>query len=551
MRFFRKHDARHDAPRRAPHDTAPTEAPRVEGDVVYDEHGEVLFDPTIAMGVSAEDAVAVEAVAVEAVEDGVEEEPINPSLEDFSFDEPNQGPTVGPIISDVDPDFTDAEERFEVEMPAAQPVVDVTSRPASRQIGSQSDTPLLHKRVNLSEIRMDMSRITSDIQSGERLYQRAQQRVESLMDFVERAEVDFSLLNRLEPENRRLKARNRVLESENESLNHGSRRLELELTEAREDASAAKAGLEATRSRLAAAQSKLTDRDREIARMTEQVEEVALKMERSQTSVEVESRENVLLREQIGELTARIDEVTSERMELAKIVESLKIDCDDFRAQREQALNEVSDLRMSLAAAQKLNGEMKGQMVSLHEEIRGFKTQYEFNVISREDRITNLEARIADMTKQMSIKEDVAKSALADVTQLRKARSAQDLERERLERLIEAQQAQLDEAQAQIRRSSSNMAELDQRYNDVAAALSMHQKRLTPSDGATGAPLAPPPPFEGRSEGRQFGSIDIDDDMVARPMVARPVASEEPPLTPENVEDMIMDYKLGLRAKLG
>ena len=44
MRFFR----RNDAPRRAPHDTI--EAPRVEGDVVYDEHGEVLFDPTIAMG---------------------------------------------------------------------------------------------------------------------------------------------------------------------------------------------------------------------------------------------------------------------------------------------------------------------------------------------------------------------------------------------------------------------------------------------------------------------------------------------------------------------
>ena len=567
MRFFR----RNDAPRRAPHDTI--EAPRVEGDVVYDEHGEVLFDPTIAMGTPNHVAPIPERVLPEEAlsgedlseEDGSLEADIFPEesvasekpipLGDFALDDPQDAEDAAvearvadvPLFDTPASDFADASERFEVDMPAAQPVQDVTPGSASMPTpASRGETPLLHKRVNLSDIRMDMSRITSDIQSGERLYQRAQQRVESLMEFVERAEVDFSLLNRLEPENRRLKARNRVLESENESLGHGARRLELELTEAREDARTAKTGLEATRSRLAAAQSTLTDRDREIARMTEQVEQVALKMERSQTSVEVESRENVLLRQQIGELTARIDEVTSERMELAKIVESLKIDCDDFRAQREQALTEVNELRMSLAAAQKLNGEMKGQMVSLHEEIRGFKTQYEFNVISREDRITNLEARIADMTKQMAIKEDVAKSALADVTQLRKARSAQDLERERLERLIESQQAQLDEAQAQIRRSSSTMAELDQRYNDVAAALSMHQKRLAPIDGATGAPLAPPPPFEGRSDGRQFGSIDIDDDIVSRPG-----AREEPPLTPENVEDMIMDYKLGLRAKLG
>jgi chromosome segregation ATPase len=288
---------------------------------------------------------------------------------------------------------------------------------------------------------------------------------------------------------------------------------------------------------------KLGDKDRQISRLTDSLEQVGLKIERTQTSVEVESRENVLLREQIAELSSRLDEVMSERMELAKIVESLKIDCDDFRNQREQALNEVSDLRVSLATAQKINGQMKAQMVSLHEEIKGFKTQYEVNVISREERIAELEGRISDLTKQLGVKEDVTKSALADVGLLRKTRTAQDLERERLERVIETQQRQLDDARSKIEETSDSMAKLDQRYNDVAAALSVYQKRQSTVEQAS--PTAPPPPPP----------------LLGTPLTAPPpfagtqnkigLTAEEENLTPENIEEMIMDYKLGLRSQIG
>jgi len=542
MRFFRKSDKTGPVS-----DAGAHHAPRVEGDIVYDENGRVLFDPTIDMNpaVEPEECSIVPEPAATLERPAVHQKAKDVEADNAALDAPADTSTIDNIAVDY---AGEVEDGLEIDMAATQPVVDVTPDRAESRAGDRGSfdrSPLLHKRVNLSELRVDVARISSDIQSGERLYQRAQQRVESLTSFVERAEVDFSLLNRLEPENRRLKARNRVLEAENESSTHATRRLESELAEAQEDVRTTKANLEAARSRLAAATSHLGDRDREIARITEQVEQVALKMERSQTSVEVESRENVLLREQIGEMAGRMDEVTSERMELAKIVESLKIDCDDFRAQREQALNEVNDLRMTLASAHKVNGEMKSQMVTLHEEIKGFKTQYEFNVISREDRITNLEARIGDLSKQLMIKEDVAKSALTDVAQLRKARSAQDLERERLERLIEAQQRQLDEAQGQIRRSSDNMADLDQRYNDVAAALSMHQKRLTPDtpvDADSAAPLAPPPPFE---EAASSAPMELYDEPVTRP------GRDADALSPDNVEDMIMDYKLGLRSQIG
>ena len=69
-------------------------------------------------------------------------------------------------------------------------------------------------RANVNELRLDVSRIYSDIENGDALYRRAQQRVQSLMHFVDKAEVDFSLLERIEPENRRLKARNAMISKE-------------------------------------------------------------------------------------------------------------------------------------------------------------------------------------------------------------------------------------------------------------------------------------------------------------------------------------------------
>ena len=72
-------------------------------------------------------------------------------------------------------------------------------------------------RADIGTMRLDVARISADIQSGEELYRRAQQRIENLTNFVERAEVDFSMLNRLEPENRRLKARNRTIQREIDS----------------------------------------------------------------------------------------------------------------------------------------------------------------------------------------------------------------------------------------------------------------------------------------------------------------------------------------------
>jgi len=77
----------------------------------------------------------------------------------------------------------------------------------------------------MSEMRLDVAKISADIQGGEELYRRGEElyrralnRVEGLMGFVEKAEIDFSVLNRLEPENRRLKAKLRTANGDVETI---------------------------------------------------------------------------------------------------------------------------------------------------------------------------------------------------------------------------------------------------------------------------------------------------------------------------------------------
>jgi len=79
-----------------------------------------------------------------------------------------------------------------------------------KEVITPSELPTLETDISLSgpnrldvgAMRLDVAKISADIQSGEEIYRRALQRVEGLMGFVEKAEVDFSVLNRLEPENK-------------------------------------------------------------------------------------------------------------------------------------------------------------------------------------------------------------------------------------------------------------------------------------------------------------------------------------------------------------
>ncbi len=387
--------------------------------------------------------------------------------------------------------------------------------------------PARDGRADLSTMRLDVARIASDIQSGEELYRRAQKRIENLTGFVERAELDFSMLNRLEPENRRLKARNRTLESE---IDDAKRKLDVmraDLDDHRRRLAERTSVLEQLHSKMSVAQKSLQDYERVLASTRQQSDKHALAAERSKTSLDVERRENEVLRAKVTDLTAEIDARTTQTLETTKMMDSLRQDTIDFRAQAEGLGSENIELRNALDHAQRANNQMKGEMVSLHEDIRNFKTQSEFTVIAREDEMSALKAQVDELRKQLEIKDEIVRNAARDVQELRKIRTAQDLERERLESIVETQSFQLDEAGTRLIEAQQSVTDFDRRYRDVAAALNQQQMVRQQQAPAAQPDIAPAAPA-GMTPGALTGFADD--------------------LSDDEIEAQIADMTLGLRS---
>ena len=402
-------------------------------------------------------------------------------------------------------------------------------------------------RADIGTMRLDVARISADIQSGEELYRRAQQRIENLTNFVERAEVDFSMLNRLEPENRRLKARNRTIQREIDSniqkmdvLRADLEDRELRLTEKTRV-------YESTLGKLSAAQKSLQEYERALHDTRGSSDRNALKSERLQTSLDVERRENEVLRSRVTEIATEMEAKKTAYIEAKKVADSLAQDCSDFRQQAETAEKDADALRKSLTTAQTQNNAMKAEMISLHEDIRAFKTQSEFSIISREDEMTALQQQVSLLTKQLEIKDEILQNAARDVQDLRKVRTAQDLERERLESQIETQAYQLDQANSELLKSKQDVTDFDRRYRDVATALSVAQARRTPTQTVETPDIQPlPPKTTAKAPAKTKAKKQ-----APKAKAKQPKSDDElSELSSEDVNERIVDFRLGLRNDL-
>jgi len=327
-------------------------------------------------------------------------------------------------------------------------------------------------RLDMGAMRLDVAKISADIQSGEEVYRRALQRVEGLMNYVEKAEVDFSVLNRLEPENRRLKAKLRTSQGEAETIKGKLALTEADLQDHQERLAEKTSQYDQARSKLVTAANSLQEYERVLRATKTESERYALAVERHKTALGVEGRENKVLREKIGELSEALEIRQAEHLEASKMVESLRGDCEDFRDQADTFRSEAQDLRVALNTAKRQNNAMKGEMQALHEDIKAFKTQYEFNVINREDQVTDLETQIAFLSKEVDLKTELANSATQDVASLRSIRNEQDIERDRLEKQLTAAHDEIKDITALTEaRHSEKLTALQTEVKDLQAEI--------------------------------------------------------------------------------
>lgn len=326
-------------------------------------------------------------------------------------------------------------------------------------------------RPSIVQLRHDISKISTDFENGDALYKRAQMRIKNLNGFAEKAELSFSLVSRLEPENRRLKARNLTITRDLETNKINLSRVETELSAQNQRIAELSEDLEATQSLLSSTLATLSDTEKELSKIKQEHDIQLLRGDREKNSYEIENRENLRLRSKISSLNDEIDFLSSEKISLTNQMESMKIDMEDLQKSKEASEKTAYDVTLELEKARDHNAEITRQITTIQEDVKSFKTQYEYNVLTRDDRIFALEAELQGLAKQLSLKDEILNNTSADAQNLRKTRSDGELERERLERLIENQSQQLKLAEAQLLQSRANIQEMDKRYKDAATAL--------------------------------------------------------------------------------
>jgi len=272
-------------------------------------------------------------------------------------------------------------------------------------------------------VRVDVARISADIQSGEELYRRAQMRIESLTQFVERAEIDTAILKKLEPENRNLRLTNEKISKELDKKQREISILKSDLIDHRKRLKSRDEAAEQSNVRLAKASKSLHDYELALKSAHKTSDQNYIKLERNETALDVERRENKLLQEKIKSLSTTLDDKSIKLLEAEKLSESLKEDCAVLKTQTAKLEDNNSGFRNALDEAVKQNNLMKGKLISLHEDIRNFKTQSEYNLSAREERILTLENQIVELTRQVEIKDEILFNTARDVSDLRKARS--------------------------------------------------------------------------------------------------------------------------------
>ncbi len=326
--------------------------------------------------------------------------------------------------------------------------------------------------LNLGELRLDIARISSDIDNGEALYRRAQQRVTSLMGFIEKAEVAVSVLNRLQPENRRLISKNRSLETDVEAQKYIIASLENDRTKLRDGLEQSTHREETLRGQFTELKAILDERNRENEALLTEADASQMQLERVKTNLEIANRENTTLNERMNDLSEHIKRLSEEKINTEKALESAKADLSDELDRNNSLEAENSELRISLRTSNRHNSEMHNELMEVQDKIVIYKTQHETHLHRRDDRIIVLESRIKELEKIIKHKDEIVQTKTDNVSGLKKAVSRHEIEREKLEKIIEDQNYQLSKAEEELLSSKHDIAELDQQYKDLAKALS-------------------------------------------------------------------------------
>ena len=335
-------------------------------------------------------------------EDTVEiEAPTDHQADDSDPDDSNPRETLS-FLDGVTASFT--EPKFTASLNPDIENIDVTTPDIDSPKATLDELSAVEYTKNFTEhpennSQNELARLQADIMAGLHVQRRAEKNLEAISKLLERAEINQNLLNRLEPENRRLKARNRALEEQVKQL---SRKAGIDIAEAalkQTDLLDQHSLYDGLNTQLAELRKALRDAEKEAQIAKDAAHNNALSAKLAEKEFAAEQREAAHLRQKIKTLSSALEQKQADYIEAKKMADSLAQDSFDFRAQADSHAMKNRAVQAALETAERENKTLKNTLTGLYEDVQAYKVRSLKKLAQRDAEIKALQNPSSDRQK--------------------------------------------------------------------------------------------------------------------------------------------------------
>jgi len=333
----------------------------------------------------------------------------------------------------------------------------------------------------INDLKQDLNKMAGALRESVRLNQDSVSEIDKLCRFLKTAEVNTLSMERLTPENNKLKTQLSEVRGELSKKSLWASELESKAVAYKARFEETHIDLETSRARLGDIEEQLQDQT--SRRIDSENTLDKLQSERRELLVIIEDlkSKNTAIQDEIDGQQGNMLTLSRQNTELEKQVELLSANTDDERRTREAAQSDLKIIRLDYAELKSDHMEALSKFDKARHEIEASgQTLADFRQRS-DDKLFALTSAIEGLKAQQKISEDMSR-----YDDMEKAKLKADAERQRslaadLSRQVEQKTREMDDSRKALKNAKTNYEELNSKFmtllSDMETLRSDHKKK--------------------------------------------------------------------------
>ena len=329
------------------------------------------------------------------------------------------------------------------------------------------------KTAGLKHMRNDLAQLNKDMSSGEQFYAQSLRRINDLIEYAYETETTLSALEKLEPENVRLKEElmqasakltDQVVRAESaKSKADAYENRYLETRQALEKSQLSLTQMEALRETLSR---EIETKDNDLAIMINKAREI-----KNAHNLDIKALDDY--KAKASELANELSLTLSGRHEIEQRLQDLSTRYESLKSERNSLERMVTQTRNAQKATEEHNLALKTKLETVLSDVKIFKQQFDAAAQNKEAEIGLLRSKLADMDSELAVKDGVVGRAHDEMAELRDKFETAHRGRRKLLEHIEGQKAETDHLKSELEKAQSEHSQLTsdfvQAQNDIEA----------------------------------------------------------------------------------